>query len=250
MKLLVYNIAYGTGSAGGIAGIFSAHRYLRTPGNVIDSIASFINGSGADVVGLVEIDTGSFRTGYLDQTSLVAERLSGYSSCAVKYGVRSIGRTLPILRKQANAFFSKTRPHQIRNYYMPFGFKRLILEINLNGIRFFLVHLALNRETRRRQLDYIKKIVSINPEPMIIGGDFNTFSGDSELDTFIRDLDLYDPNVQGMPTFPSQAPKKKLDFILCSRSVKAVSFQVPDVRFSDHLPLILDFELQESHRLP
>ena len=115
MRLLIYNIAYGTGSAGGVKGIFSAHRYLRTSNTVIDSIAGFINQSSADVVGLVEIDTGSFRTGYLDQTSLIAEQLSGYSSCAVKYGLSSIGRKLPILRKQANAFFSKNKPEQIRN---------------------------------------------------------------------------------------------------------------------------------------
>ena len=246
MRLLVYNIAYGTGSAGGLKGLFSAHRYLRTPGHVIASIAEFINGSGADVVGLVEIDTGSFRTGYLDQTSLVAGQLSGYSSCAVKYGRRSIGRAVPILRKQANAFFTRKKPQQVKNYYIPFGFKRLILEIHLDGIRFFLLHLALQRETRKRQLEYIKKLVSINPEPMIIAGDFNTFAGDLELDTFIRDLDLHDPNTEDLPTFPSQAPEKKLDFILCSRSIRVHSFQIPKVRFSDHLPLILDFELNES----
>ena len=243
MRLLIYNIAYGTGSAGGVKGIFSAHRYLRTSNTVIDSIAGFINQSSADVVGLVEIDTGSFRTGYLDQTSLIAEQLSGYSSCAVKYGLSSIGRKLPILRKQANAFFSKNKPEQIRNYYMPFGFKRLVLEIQLNGIRFFLLHLALQKTTRKAQLEYVKKIVSINPGPMIIGGDFNTFDGDQELDTFIRDLDLYDPNEKNLPTFPSQAPKKKLDFILCSRSIHSISFKIPEVKFSDHLPLILDFEL-------
>ena len=242
MRLLIYNIAYGTGSAGGVRGIFSAHRYLRTPASVIDSIAGFINQSNADVVGLVEIDTGSFRTGYVDQTALIAEQLSGYANCAVKYGTSSIGRKIPILRKQANAFFSKKKPQQIRNYYMPFGFKRLIMEMNLNGIRFFLLHLALHRETRRLQLEYVKKIAAINPEPMIIAGDFNTFAGDLELDTFIRDLDLYDPNEKGLPTFPSQAPKKKLDFILCSRSINALSFDVPKVLFSDHLPLVLDFE--------
>lgn len=243
MKLLIYNIAYGTGSAGGIKSIFSAHRYLRTTNSVIRSIAEFINQSNADVVGLVEIDTGSFRTGYLNQTSLIAEQLSGYSSCAVKYDFSSIGRKIPILRKQANAFFSKTKPNQLKNYYMPVGFKRLILEMELGGIRFFLLHLALHRETRRLQLEYIKKIVSINPEPMIIGGDFNTFAGDLELDTFIRDLNLYDPNKTGTPTFPSQSPRKKLDFILCSQSIKTISFQIPQVRFSDHLPLLLDFEL-------
>ena len=55
MRLLIYNIAYGTGSAGGIKSIFSAHRYLRTTNSVIRSIAEFINQSNADVVGLVDL---------------------------------------------------------------------------------------------------------------------------------------------------------------------------------------------------
>lgn len=245
MKLLIYNIAYGTGTSGGVKGFFSAHRYLRTPEKVIDAIADFIDASGADVAGLVEIDTGSFRTGYLDQVSRVAERLPGYTCSAIKYGSQSIGRVLPILRKQANAFFSRKQPQQIKNYYMPFGFKRLILEMEVSGIRFFLLHLALHRGTRSRQLQYIKKIVSINPGPMIICGDFNTFAGDLELDTFIRDLELYDPNRERIPTYPSVGPKKKLDFILCSRGIRAKSFTVPSVQFSDHLPLILEFELAE-----
>ena len=99
MKLLIYNIAYGTGLPGGARGVFSAHRYLRTPEKVISSIAEFINKSGTDVAGLVEIDTGSFRTGYLDQVAYVAERLPGFTCSAVKYGSGSVGRCIPILRK-------------------------------------------------------------------------------------------------------------------------------------------------------
>ena len=67
MRLLIYNIAYGTGTAGGIGTVFSAHRYLRTREAYLDRIIDFIDGSDADVVGLVEIDTGSFRTGFIDQ---------------------------------------------------------------------------------------------------------------------------------------------------------------------------------------
>lgn len=87
MRLLVYNIAYGTGTAGGVGTIFSAHRYLRTRLTYLDRIIDFIDASEADVVGLVEIDTGSFRTGFVDQVSLVARRLKHYSLCDVKYGV-------------------------------------------------------------------------------------------------------------------------------------------------------------------
>jgi len=47
-----------------------------------------------------------------------------------------------------------------------------------------------------------------------------------------------------LPSYPSQAPRKQLDFILYGRGLKATGFEVPQVRFSDHLPLIGEFEHQ------
>ena len=192
MRLLVYNIAYGTGTAGGIGTLLTAHRYIRTRKSYMDHIIDFIDESDADVVGLVEIDTGSFRTGFRDQTELVASRLKHYSHCGVKYGIDSIGRRIPILRKQANAFFTRLEAVQAGAYYFPVGFKKLILELNIGGIRFFLVHLALKQSTRRRQLEYLTKIAAINPEPVIIAGDFNAFAGTDEIERLVDLLDLYD----------------------------------------------------------
>ena len=153
MRLLVYNIAYGTGTAGGIGTLLTAHRYIRTRKSYMDHIIDFIDESDADVVGLVEIDTGSFRTGYRDQTELVASRLKHYSHCGVKYGIDSIGRRIPILRKQANAFFTRLEAVQAGAYYFPVGFKKLILELNIGGIRFFLVHLAKVWKNSGKALD-------------------------------------------------------------------------------------------------
>ncbi len=242
MRLLVYNIAYGTGTAGGVGTIFSAHRYLRTRLTYLDRIIDFIDASEADVVGLVEIDTGSFRTGFVDQVSLVARRLKHYSLCDVKYGLHSIGRHIPILRKQANAFFTNLDTAQENVYYFPVGFKKVILELHIAGIRFFLVHLALGHKTRQAQLDYLMKIAAINPEPVVIAGDFNAFDGAEEIEKLIRKLDLYDPNREGLPTYPSGNPKLRLDFVLCSKTIRSLKFSVPHVEFSDHLPIVFDFE--------
>ena len=242
MRLLVYNIAYGTGTAGGIGTLLTAHRYIRTRDTYMDQIIDFIDASDADVVGLVEIDTGSFRTGFRDQTELVASRLKHYTHCGVKYGIDSIGRRIPILRKQANAFFTRLEAAQAAAYYFPVGFKKLILELNIGGIRFFLVHLALKQSTSRRQLEYLTKIAAINPGPVVIAGDFNAFAGTEEIEHMVKVLDLYDPNFRGLPTYPAGAPHLRLDFVLCSRAIRPLDFRVPEVEFSDHLPIIFDFE--------
>ena len=110
------------------------------------------------------------------------------------------------------------------------------------GIRFFLVHLALGHKTRQAQLDYLMKIAAINPEPVVIAGDFNAFDGAEEIEKLIRKLDLYDPNREGLPTYPSGNPKLRLDFVLCSKTIRSLKFSVPRVEFSDHLPIVFDFE--------
>ena len=160
----------------------------------------------------------------------------------MKYGIDSIGRRIPILRKQANAFFTRLEAAQAAAYYFPVGFKKLILELNIGGIRFFLVHLALKQSTRRRQLEYLTKIAAINPGPVVIAGDFNAFAGTEEIEHMVKVLDLYDPNFRGLPTYPAGAPHLRLDFVLCSRAIRPLDFRVPEVEFSDHLPIIFDFE--------
>jgi endonuclease/exonuclease/phosphatase family metal-dependent hydrolase len=44
-----------------------------------------------------------------------------------------------------------------------------------------------------------------------------------------------------LPSYPSRSPRKELDFILHSGQIEVNRFAIPDVQFSDHLPLICDF---------
>jgi endonuclease/exonuclease/phosphatase family metal-dependent hydrolase len=54
---------------------------------------------------------------------------------------------------------------------------------------------------------------------------------------------LTSANTDSIPTYPSRAPRKELDFVLYQDGIKVTGFDVPDVRHSDHLPLVCDFEL-------
>ncbi len=244
MRLLVYNIAYGTGCPGGLATrLWTVHRYLRTSQSHLDRIIEFIDGSAADIVALVEVDTGSFRTDYVNQVEKVARHLSKYHTCDVKYGVDSIGRKIPILQSQGNAVLTRRKTPKKRFHFFPFGFKRLIIELDVEGIRFFLVHLALQRGVRQKQLDFLSRIAE-GEGPLIIAGDFNTFSGPKEIAQFQRRLGLVNPNLDGLCTYPSWNPKKQLDMILCSKDIKVLNFEVPEVKYSDHLPILLDFHVE------
>jgi endonuclease/exonuclease/phosphatase family metal-dependent hydrolase len=54
---------------------------------------------------------------------------------------------------------------------------------------------------------------------------------------------LKSANVHGLPSYPSRSPRKELDFVLYGKDIEIRDFRIPAVQFSDHLPLICDFEV-------
>jgi endonuclease/exonuclease/phosphatase family metal-dependent hydrolase len=104
-------------------------------------------------VGLIEVDVGSVRSGGVNQAEVDRRLLSGhFSSYECKYGEESLNQLLPILRKQANAFLAAPSIVGERFHYFDTGIKRLILELELDGVIIFLVHLSLKYRHRQEQL--------------------------------------------------------------------------------------------------
>lgn len=239
-RVLVYNIAYGSGAPSSYTeNILKIHRYLKRPDKNLKKISTFIESSKADIVGLIEIDTGSFRASRQNQ----AEDSSHYTHCLTKYGESLTGKIIPILRKQGNAILAKDKESNGIYHYFPGGFKKLIIELDMGSFRFFLLHLSLTKRARKMQFDHMANLLSSSKCPVIIAGDFNAFRGTSELRNMRKKLGLVNPNVDKLPTYPSWHPKHQLDFILCSKEIKIKNFEIPNVHLSDHLPLIMDFEL-------
>ena len=222
--------------------VLTGHRYLRTSRKHLERLIGFVEAVDPDVLGLLEVDTGSGRTGRVNQVELIANRLRHDYRCSVKYGERSIGRGVPILRNQANAVLAKAEISGGEFHYFPVGFKRLIIEAEVAGVRFFLVHLALSRRVRRKQLAALADIAT-GRGPVVVAGDFNAFSGIGELRPLMADLGLRSANADSIPTYPSWRPKRELDFVLHSEDITVERFLVPDVHFSDHLPLVVDFRV-------
>jgi endonuclease/exonuclease/phosphatase family metal-dependent hydrolase len=151
---------------------------------------------------------------------------------------------MPIVRKQANAFLAAPRVEGERFHYFETGIKRLIIELELEEVAIFLVHLSLKFRHRHDQLRYLHELVKRSRKPVIVAGDFNTFWGDHEIYLFMEASGLKNANRLGLPSYPSRNPRKELDFVLYSKGIEITHFDVPDVRFSDHRPLICDFEIR------
>ena len=79
---------------------------------------------------------------------------------------------------------------------------------------------------------------------IFMNDNINTLDGDDELAAFMEKLSLRNANLYNTPTFPSWNAEKQLDFILYSPEIRPLDFRVADVRFSDHLPVVFDFELK------
>src|SRR5260370_26222980 len=106
VRLLIYNIRYATGTGPAFHLPLPGAGYLRSSRLVLSQITDFIKQQDPDVVGLIEVDTGSIRTGMINQADFIARSLGHYSTFECKYGVSSVNQLVPILLKQANPFLA------------------------------------------------------------------------------------------------------------------------------------------------
>jgi endonuclease/exonuclease/phosphatase family metal-dependent hydrolase len=246
LRLVVYNIRYATGTGPAFHLPLPGAGYLRTNRRVLSGITEFLRAEHPDVVGLIEVDTGSIRSGMVNQAKYIAQELGHFSTYECKYGVQSLNQFVPIVRKQANAFLASPNVTAERFHYFDTGIKRLIIELELDDVCVFLVHLSLKYRHRQYQLRSLHDLIIKSDKPVIVAGDFNTFWGNHEIYLFMRAAGLRSANTLELPSFPSRIPRVELDFILVSAEIEVTNFRVPDVRFSDHRPLICDFNINKG----
>ena len=230
MKFLLYNIRYGTGKY--LNQPFKHIRgYLGHSVKHIYRIGKFINKYKPDIVGLVEVDLGSLR---------ITRNNNVYQ---YKYEEDSNYMKFPMVRKQGNALLSKKPVLREEFHYLDIGMKKLIIEVETKDVVVFLVHLALGGKTRQKQIVQLYNFVKNCKKPVIVAGDFNVFWGEEEIEMFLQASNLKNINTRKDPTFPSWDPKRELDFILCSKEIKVKSYEVIQTQLSDHLPILVDFEI-------
>ena len=239
MRIILYNMRYGTG--GGFC--LPWQGYLRQTTPNVNAIAGFLKDLTPDIVGLVEVDAGSFRYRRFHQAEELAQQLGHYHCYQTKYGKGSWLHHVPVLNKQGNAFVTRDTIHNSQFHFFKKGMKRLVIELELEGITVFLVHLALKYRVRHQQMSELYDLVKSTQKPHLVIGDFNAFLGPKEMNLFLGATGMQNANAEGAPTFPSWQPKKELDFIFYSAGIHVRDFSIPHVQYSDHLPLVLDFDL-------
>jgi len=237
MRLLLYNIRYGTG--GGFRLPWGG--YLRRTCGNLGKISEFIQELDPDIAGLVEVDSGSFRCRRKNQAETIAAEIGHYHTYMSKYHAGSWAHRVPIINQQGNAFLTRDSISHESFHYFEKGMKRLVIELEMENFTVFLVHLSLKFRVRHHQLQQLFAMVKNTTKPHIVVGDFNPLWGDHEIELFQAATGLKNANTMGDPSFPSWAPKRQLDFIFYSPGIEVRRFWIPQVTHSDHLPLVCDF---------
>ena len=243
MRFLLYNIRYATGHGIGYHLPLPFSGFFKKTGNTLDQIVSFIRSVAPDVIALVEVDSGSYRCGKTCQVEAIARELDHFHVVETKYGCSSMANKIPVLNKQGNGLITNLPIVNHHFHYFEEGVKRLVIEVELEEVVIFIVHLSLKFKHRQQQLEHLHRILAHSQKPVIVAGDFNTFGGTREVELFLGAAGLVNANLRGLPSHPSHAPKRHLDFILHSPELKMTNFSIPDIHLSDHAPLVCDFSL-------
>ncbi len=247
LRLLTYNIQAA------VASTRPHHYFTRSWKHVLPHPSSFDNldriarlASHYDVVAIQEADAGSLRSYFINQVEYLARR--GH----FPFWCHQTNRDLGKFAQHSNGLLSRIRPSMIEQHKLP----GLIPGRGAMAVRFghsttplmlILVHLALGRRTRERQLGFLSELIS-DYEHAVVMGDFNCAAQSREMDRLMTTSNLCEP-AQTLHSFPSWRPIRNIDHILTTPSLRVANLQVLNHAISDHLPIAVEIELPDAVEL-
>ena len=242
MKILLYNMAYGTGLNGSWKQYFlKTKRYFWLPLFHSKKIAQLLKKQRADVLCLIEVDGGAWRNRFCSQVKSIAKKINfNFYHSKSKYHPKSIWNLIPFVRKRHDAIIANKKG-DVFFHYLNKGMKKLIQEFVVDNISIFTAHLAvLSEKVRKKQFEELAKIVMACSRPFVLCGDFNIQKGLKEVKEFaeITGLQL----VKLPATWPSCNPKKHFDLFFTSPGVKIKDAGIIKSEYSDHLPVWVEID--------
>ena len=109
MRFLLYNIRYATGHGVGYHLPLPFAGFFKTTAGTLGAIVSFIRSVNPDVIALVEVDSGSYRSQKSCQVRAIARELDHFHVVETKYGGGSLANKIPVLNKQGNGLLTNRK---------------------------------------------------------------------------------------------------------------------------------------------
>jgi endonuclease/exonuclease/phosphatase family metal-dependent hydrolase len=249
IRLLSFNIQAGTSTA-------RYHHYVTHSWRQVlphtqrvenlDAIAELV--APYDMVALQEVDSGSLRSGFINQSRYLANH------AGMPFWCHQSNRKVGTVAYAGNGFLSKFEPDSVEEFRLPGiipGRGTLLIHYGKgqSGLDVAVVHLALGKRARGQQLKFLAERLQDSAN-LIVMGDLNTQVDTPQILEFRDELNLLAPT-RGLASFPSWQPQRAIDHILISRHLGSVEAGVLDATNSDHCPVSLEINLPpEIHLQP
>lgn len=268
LRILCYNIAHGRGAdtTSNFEGGTAEERLQR-----LHDIAVYLREENADVVVLNEVD---FRTSWSHNTNqaefLAREAVYQYWLEQAHY-IASI----PFVGiRSGNAILSRfpIESAEIIDYPGPYPWRTLVVghkqgalcSIQISpsrSIQVIPIHLNPRQENLKvESARILLRVLETTSDPLILAGDFNSTpagfpvyeqdaAGDNAMDLLIGPEAFHtivpSPTDETALTFHTRYRQKAIDWILGGNGVKVIDMQVPEIRWSDHYPVVAEVRLPE-----
>lgn len=245
LKLLSYNVQVGIPANNFRHYLSNTWKHLLPfagRSNNLDRIARFIK--DFDIVGLLELDSGSIRSEFVNQPQYVAKK-AGFP-----YVYSKTNRDLGILAQHSLAIMSHHEAILVKEHSLPSTIPgRGALEVHFGDEKdplvVVLAHLSLMSGARRKQLCYLSRIVKKYRHAVVMG-DLNTQIHSEELGLLFTNTTLNKPE-SSHHTFPSWKPRVGFDHILVTPELKIEESEVFGLDYSDHLPVGMEVGAPSAH---
>lgn len=246
LRLLSFNIHAGTSTERFHHYLTHSWRQVLPHTQRVDNlelIAELV--SGFDMAALQEVDTGSLRSGYLNQSRYIA------SHAGFPFWTDQSNRKLGKMSLTGNGFMSRFEPTLVEEHRLPGvipGRGSLIMRYGQDSaLVVAVVHLALGRRARDMQLKYLIRHL-MGAQNLVVLGDLNTDVDSAQMTSFCDYLGL-EAATRGLPSYPSWQPQRAIDHILVSDKLKAREAKVLEIPVSDHCPVSLTIDLPDHLEL-
>ncbi len=239
LRVMTYNIHHGAGTDGVLD---------------LERIAVLIEDSGAEVIGLQEVDRHwSARSNWADQPAWFAQRLKLQYAYAANLDLPPLNPGEP-RRQYGTAILSRYPIKEFTNTLLPkypTGEQRglAVATIKVRGVelRFANSHLTSNNNAER--LEQAQKVVSLlgtSTTPTLLVGDLNARPDAPEIKTLTAVLNDTWPEIGAGPGYTIEAdnPTARIDYLLHSSRLTPASAEVPASLASDHLPVVASYTLR------
>ena len=236
---------------------YNVHRCVGNDRRLdVSRIAEVLARLRPDIVALQELDVGRARTGHVDQAHEIATRLdmACHFHAALTVEEERYGDAILTCFPERLVQVGPLPGYDRMKTLEPRGALWVQVEIDGRPVQVINTHLGLVPREQQIQAAWLAGPAWLeHPEcqgPRILLGDFNATGASVVHRTLTAKLEParnLSPRRSPTSTFPSPLPVLRIDHLFVSREVRVVDVFAPFEPLtrlaSDHLPLVMDFEL-------